>query len=119
MRQAIALDQRMPTGETQREALESVEAQTGRRPKELDVPEVPPACQRVMEIFQNISAGRIYTMSGPAPLSNVDIFAWCQLTGSRLENWELRAIRAFDQVWLKAYIEEQKRTAPPTIAAAP
>jgi hypothetical protein len=102
MRHDMDLDQRLPTGETKRDALEKVFERTGKRPAELNGPELPPACERIYGIFHEMSAGRTFSMSGPAPLSNMDIFAWCSLAGQRLERWELQAIRRLDVAWIKA-----------------
>lgn len=110
VRHSIKLDQREPSGETTRQLLESIEEKTGKRPKELDqAGELNPACEWIWGAFQEMSLGRTYNMNGPAPLSNLDILAWCQLTSTHLLPWELRAVRAFDGEWMKGYNEMTKK----------
>ena len=46
--------------------------------------------------------GRAYLSGTPLPLSNGEIWAWCQLNRAALEPWELRAVRLLDTAWLAA-----------------
>ena len=39
-------------------------------------------------------------MIGPEPIRYTEIEAWCNLTGVRLEHWELRAMVRIDEVFL-------------------
>lgn len=91
----------MPTGETQRAALESVEQSTGRRPPELDECPLPWAGAHVVLWFNEIALGRQFSMAGPLPLSYQEIEAWGRLNGRRLLPWEVRAIKKLDRAWLE------------------
>lgn len=46
--------------------------------------------------FVELRAG----VSAAAPLSHAEIAAWSRLRGVTLADWELRALRALDRVWL-------------------
>ena len=35
------------------------------------------------------------------PISNLEIHAWCSLTETRLQSWELQALRALDGAYLR------------------
>lgn len=105
----MRLDQRQPTGETRREALQKVAEATGRVPPELEGPELPPAGERIFRLFGEMSAGRSHGMAGPLPLSNLDILAWTSLTGVRLAPWELMAIRRLDDAMLRFLAESDKK----------
>ncbi|MGG5810942.1 phage tail assembly chaperone [Falsiroseomonas sp. CW058] len=110
LRHEVSLDQRLPTGESQRDALERVAEITGKRPRELDAaPGLPHGTERLYDIFAQLSAGRSYGMSGPMPLSSLEIQAWCSLTGQRLDGWELTAIRRLDAAWIKASNKPDER----------
>jgi hypothetical protein len=47
-------------------------------------------------------------MGGPNPLSWADIKAWDDLMRAGLKEWEVRAIKALDMVWLKVMSEGDK-----------
>lgn len=45
-------------------------------------------------------------MEGPLPLSWSDIKAWDDLMRADLQEWEVRAIKMLDLLWLKAMNED-------------
>jgi hypothetical protein len=52
-------------------------------------------------MFLSLHSGRSYSMGGPNPLSWSDIKAWDDLMRTGLKEWEVRAIKALDLIWLK------------------
>lgn len=44
--------------------------------------------------------GRVYANGVAMPLSNAEIWAWCQLNDVRLLPWERRTFRLLDVAWL-------------------
>lgn len=76
--------------------MQSLYQQTGQKPKELDVPELPKEGAHVWEWFLELHSAR----SGP--ISFTEIKAWSELTGSLIEPWEVRAIKEMDIEYLKS-----------------
>jgi hypothetical protein len=98
----FALARRAADGTTQRVHLESVERQTGRRPVDLDGPELPGDGSHIWYWFMDLSAGRGSNGFGPNPISWLDLLAWATLTGQIARPAEIEAIMALDRVWLAA-----------------
>lgn len=92
---------RLPDGSTRRHNLESVEAQTGKRPRDLDGPECPAWGEHVWTWWCDLHAGRRAGAMGPAPLSYADIAAWAGLTHTQPRSVEVRLIMAIDAAWLE------------------
>ena len=93
-------------GATLREMLERVAAVTGEAPEELNGPPFPDRYAHVWSAFLEIHTGRSYSSNGPNPLSWADIEAWDRLFKQGLKDWEIRAIKALDLVWLRAMGED-------------
>jgi len=102
----FALARRMPEGTTRRAHLESVERQTGRRPAELNGPDLPTDGSHIWAWFLELSAGRGSNGFGPNPISWPDLLAWTALTGTLTRPVEIDAIMALDRVWLSAQAEK-------------
>lgn len=49
---------------------------------------------------------------GPLALTAIEILAWSQLSGHRLNPWEYSVIRALDSAWLKVYAEMNRQEEP-------
>lgn len=79
-------------GTTRAETLRRFEQRTGKRHQDLDVPPCPDAMGYLLRWWRELDAGR----SAKGPLTHTDIAAWCAMTGRRLTQYELRAIRAID-----------------------
>ena len=79
---------------------------TGRPPKELIGPPFPDRYAHIWHAFLDVHAGRSYGMSGPNPLSWPDIKAFDDLFGLGLKEWEVRAIKALDLLWLRVVAED-------------
>lgn len=81
-----------------REHLEAAErAKPGAGARYLIGPRLPEGTETLWAWFLDLSIGRSYSAGGtPLPLSNGEIWCWCQLHGIRLEPWQLRALRLLD-----------------------
>lgn len=100
---AFPLDRPDDKGVSRRKHLESVERQTGKRPRALDGPEPPDALAYLLDWFRELSLGRQPGNGfGPARLTWADLAAWAALLCTGPEPWELRAILSLDNVWLDA-----------------
>lgn len=86
--------------------MENIEAQLGTPPEGLIGPELPLGCEMVWEWFCELSNSRSFNMSGPNPISDLDIYAWSVNTGHRLRLWELVAIRRLDTLYRKSVDED-------------
>lgn len=85
-----------------REHLEQVARQTGRVPSELeDEPAIPACVETAWVWFFELNRARSGTGLGINPLSYAEISAWSELTGNRPAPFELRVIRALDEVYLE------------------
>jgi hypothetical protein len=98
-----------PDGSTLAEAFESFRRQTGKRhpqdkPSEIKCPE------HVMYLyrwFMELAHGRpVGGMGVMMPIPSSEILAWSQLSGNRLEDWEITTIRALDAAYLRIMSEK-------------
>lgn len=90
-----------------REHLEQVEQSTGRRPADLDGPEMPEVLEHVWRDFIALHNRRGSGMDGAHPLTYESIFAWCNLYKLRLSCWELEIIEALDVAWRRVAQERK------------
>jgi len=60
--------------------------------------------------FLSLSKARTGNGFGPNPLPYGEIDAWCRLMQTRLDPWEVDALRRLDDAYLEAAIEEPKKT---------
>lgn len=89
--------------------MESVERQTGIRPKELDeLKELPEAYYSIWGVFLELNAARGSNGFGVDPLSFTEIYSYCKLYGIDLELHELKMLRRFDNVALELQAKEAK-----------
>lgn len=93
------------SGTTLRAHLEQVAKSLGRVPADLIGPPFPDRYGHLWECFLDLHSGRSYSGSGPNPLSWQDILAWSRLTRAGLREWEVRVIKALDQLWLRTMNE--------------
>lgn len=85
---------------------------SGVLPQELaDRPEPPALALHVWGWFLDLHQTRGSNGFGPSPLAYRDIRDWSELTGQRLEPWEVRAIMGIDRAYLSAMTDEMKRSA--------
>lgn len=87
--------------------LEQVAKATGKPPTELIGPPFPDRYAHIWETFLSLHSGRSYNMGGPNPLSWSDIHAWNVLMRAGLKEWEVRAIKALDNLWLRTMGEDE------------
>jgi len=88
-------------GTTQRQHLEQVERQTGRRPEALEPPtKFPMLLSHVWSAFLSLSNSRGQGFSGPAPIGYEQIKAWKELTDTPITNWEVESIIEIDRVYM-------------------
>ena len=88
-------------GTTQRDHLEQVERQTGRRPTALEGPDFPMLVSHIWSAFILLSNTRSAGFSGPNPISYAEIKTWKELTETPLDAREVEAIKSLDQVYMR------------------
>jgi hypothetical protein len=88
-------------GTTQREHLEQVERQTGRRPIALEGPDFPMLVSHIWSAFILLSSARSAGFSGPNPISYEEIKTWKELTETPLDAREVEAIKRLDTVYMR------------------
>lgn len=84
--------------------------QTGRRPPELDGPDLPPEGEYLWGWFLGLAGRRGTGAMGPAALTYPDLDAWARLTGRRPAPWEIRVLCRLDDAWLSQQAERMLRT---------
>lgn len=95
------LDKPTKDGTTEREHLEQVEKQLGRKLKETEPDvEFPFEIQYLWAAFIQLSNARTAGFSGPNPLSYSEIKAWMEVTNTPLKSWEVDAIKRLDFVYM-------------------
>jgi hypothetical protein len=82
-----------------------VEKSIGRTPEGLIGPDMPEEMIHVWDAFLSLHSGRTYGMNAPNPLSWVDIKAWDDLMRADMKEWEVRAVKALDGLWLRIMAE--------------
>lgn len=88
-------------GTTEREHLEQVERQIGRRPEALEPPtEFPTLMSHVWSAFCVLSSSRTAGFSGPNPITYEQIKAWKELTETPIAPREVEAIKRLDAVYM-------------------
>jgi len=89
-------------GITEREHLEQVERQIGRRPEALEPPtEFPQLMSHVWSAFCVLSNNRTAGFSGPNPITYEQIKAWKELTETPIAPWEVEATKEVDAVYMR------------------
>lgn len=87
-------------GISEREHLEQVERQTGRRPKALEGPSFPVLLSHIWSAFITLNSARTAGFSGVNPITYEQIKAWKELTDTPLSSWEVEAIKRVDVVYI-------------------
>ena len=88
-------------GITEREHLEQVERQTGRRLEALEPPTpFPMLLEHVWSAFCRLSNSRTTGFSGPNPITYEQIKAWKELTETPIDPWEIQAVIRLDRVYM-------------------
>ena len=88
-------------GTTEREHLEQVERQIGRRPEALEPPtHFPSLMSHVWSAFVALSNSRTMGFSGPNPITYNEIKAWKELTDTSVSSRDIEAIKLVDVVYM-------------------
>lgn len=88
-------------GVTEREHLEQVERQIGRRVEALEPPtDFPMLISHVWSAFIVLSGSRSQGFNGPNPITYEQIKAWKELTETPISAWEVEAIKRVDAVYM-------------------
>lgn len=95
--------ERQSNGMTLREAAEQVWKQSEIMPASLaDLPELPALGARVWSAFMTLNRRRQSGGLGINPLTFAEIEAWTRLTAAELLPWEVRALTAIDDEFMRA-----------------
>jgi hypothetical protein len=70
-------------------------------------PPFPDRYGHIWQAFLDLHTGRSYSANGPNPLSWADMRAWDDLMHVGLKEWEVRAIKALDLLWLRLIGEDR------------
>lgn len=96
------LNQTDDKGISQREHLEQVEKQTGRKPKDLENPnEFPTVLSHVWSFFIQLHNSRTSGFSGPNLITYQEIESWKNLTGNSVTPYEIDCIKRLDMEYMK------------------
>jgi len=88
-------------GISEREHLEQVERQTGRRLEALEPPTpFPVLLSDVWSAFIMLSNTRTSGFSGPNPITYEQIKAWKELTHTPIDPWQIQAVLRLDTVYM-------------------
>ena len=88
-------------GTTEREHLEQVERQIGRRPEALEPPtHFPSLMSHVWSAFITLSNSRTMGFSGPNPITYIEIKAWKELTETPISSRDIETIKRVDTVYM-------------------
>lgn len=95
------LNQPDKDGTTEREHLEQVERQIGRRPEALEPPtHFPSLMSNVWSAFIALSNSRTMGFSGPNPITYSEIKAWKELTETPISPRGIETIKRVDTVYM-------------------
>jgi hypothetical protein len=94
-------------GVTRRAHLIQVAKTLKRKPAALIGPPFPERAAHLWTMYHELHSGRSYSSGGPNPLSWADIKAWDDLMEVGLKDWEVRAIKALDLLWLRVHGEDE------------
>jgi hypothetical protein len=96
-------------GGTVLDHLKAVERSSGVTPTFLlNGPALPKGCEQLWRTFSELHACRGSNGFGPTRITYTDIDAYQRVTGRRLRQWELEAIRAADAAYLEKYAERNQ-----------
>lgn len=89
--------------------LEAIQRRT-RKPHDAlrNGPKLPHGCEGLWATFLDLHNSRGSTGFGPAPIRFVDFHAYESVSGIKLAQWELRAIRKADNAYLRREAERAR-----------
>lgn len=94
---------------TLRDHLQAVERATGRRPEDLNGPELHAAGAYLWEWFLDLHSERLSSGYGPQPITSTQIRDWVALTGYDPDSWDVSVIKALDRCYRNAAAEQQAK----------
>jgi hypothetical protein len=90
--------------------LESAWRASGKMPAMLaDAPTLPEGCAQLWADFATLHDSRGSTGFGPMRITWRDLADWQDVTGARLDAWQVDAIRRADNAYLADYAERQPK----------
>ena len=97
---AFELGKRLDDGTTLRDNLEAAERNTGRsHPLLQKASEAPSAIMYLVDIFNDLSLTRQWSMNGPCAVGFDQIYFWQLANGFPLRHWERKALLKVDDLW--------------------
>ena len=105
---SFGLDTATADGSTKRHHLIAAARQTGRRPKALDGPPFPERLRYLWRHFLDIHSGRTINGFSHSKATHLDIWAWQQNSGVRLDPWEVGVVMALGSLWLKVQADAER-----------
>lgn len=94
--------------------LESYERQTGKvHPMLVDAPPLPGGCEQLWLDFLALHGCRGSNGFGPSRISWRDLADWQSVTGSRLGQWQIDAIRKADDAFMADWADRQPKSEKP------
>jgi hypothetical protein len=90
------------------EHLQAVWRSTGKRPPELDVPELPPGTSEVWAAFCRLDNTRTSNGFGVDAITEARLVAWQQLHRVQLTPWEIECIQMLDILSMNDHAEQQQ-----------
>lgn len=85
-------------------------------PERLSIPPIPQAFERPIRVWQRLDGGRSVGGFGLGPISWQDIHAFCQVTGERLSEGDLEAIRLIDACYFESQAAAEERRSKARVA---
>jgi hypothetical protein len=70
---------------------------------------MPDGCGNVWELWQDINSGLDGSGMGPATITWTALRAWESCNATKLEAWEIKAIKGIHGEWLAALKKSQKK----------
>ena len=100
------------SGSSVRDKLEMIQRNTGRTPPELqNLIELPESCYDVWSWFIELHNTRTSTGFGANPITYSDMHSFFALNCIQPEQWEIKLIRAMDNIVLEQIAKESARAA--------
>lgn len=98
----------LPEGGTLADAFVSYRRQTGKpHPQDRDYVTPPDELAYLYDWFWQVAQGRPIGPEGMMlPVPSVELRAWSELAGVRLEDWELTGLRALDATFIRVAAEK-------------
>jgi hypothetical protein len=108
-RHQFAISQPQDDGSPLLAHLEAAWRASGKQPQMLaDAPTLPDCCETLWLDFIELHGSRGSTGFGAARITYSDLHAYQQVTGLRIQPWQLACIRKADDMWLADFAPKPK-----------